>query len=251
MHAYESKCFTIEQEEIIRSTAGNSKCFENFLTQDEFDFCRKLISSPINWPEHGQVSKYWGFDWSNGLGPELIWLKEKIDAILPDWKLDFLAVQEAINPWRIHADIRWYADKLPYKVMLLPMDVEPNQGPVDPDSWSDTYTIAFDQYNFLSKQNNGTSQTGNTQTNWQRAIDNPSTENIQPGFHIDRSQHEQFFSHLDYQELEGLTIEAIHQWKPRSLFMWDNTALHCADNFLKNNIKTKRSLMIFTLYNKI
>lgn len=251
MHVYEKKCFTEHQELILRSTVGASQCYENFLTQDEFDHCRELIFSPIDWPEHGRVSKYWGFDWSTGLGPKLLWLKEKVDVILPNWELDFLAVQEAINPWRIHSDIRWYADKLPYKVILLPMDVENNQGPVNPEQWTDTYTITFNQYNFLSKQHSGQGKTGNDQTNWARAIDNPSTENIQSGYHIDRTQHQQFFSHLDYGELEGLTIDAIHHWKPGSLFMWDNTALHCADNFLKNNIKTKRSLMIFTLYNKV
>jgi hypothetical protein len=251
MHIYEEKSFTAEQEAIIRSTADASRYFENFLTQDEFDHCRELIFSPIDWPEHGQVSKYWGFDWTNGLGPKLGWLKEKVDAILPNWKLDFLAVQEAINPWRIHADIRWYSDKLPYKVLLFPLDVENTQGPVPPDQWTDTYTITFKQYNFLHKQNTGKAKAGNNQTNWKRAIDNSSTENIKPGYHITQNQHEKFFSHLNYEELEGLTIDAIHPWRPRSLLMWDNTALHCADNFLKNNIKTKRSLMIFTLYNKI
>ena len=42
---------------------------------------------------------------------------------------------------------------------------------------------------------------------------------------------------MPYEHLEGLTIDAIHHWKPKSLFYWDSTALHCADDFLSKKIK--------------
>lgn len=251
MHVYEKKSFSPQQENILRSIAGPSQCYDNFLTQSEFDFCRTLFDSPIDWPEHGKVSKYWGFDWNSGHGPVLLWLKEKLSTVLPNWTLDFLALQEAINPWRIHADIRWYQDKIPHKVILIPLDVEPVSGAVDPDQWPDTYSITFNQYNFLSRATGGTATTGNDQSNWKRPFDNPSTERLESGYHISPEQHKKFFNHMDYRELEGLTLDKMHLWTPRSMFMWDNTALHCADNFLENNIKTKRSLMVFTLYDGI
>jgi hypothetical protein len=251
MHEYETNSFTFEQEQKLRSSSGSSYYQENFLTQDEFNFCRQLVLDKIAWPEHGKVSKYWGFGWDHGHGPQLTWIKEKINKILPDWELDFFAIQEAIQPWKLHADIRWYKNKLPYKVILMPMDVEPVTGPVDPDNWPETYSISFHQRNFLSlwsdSQRMVGKKTANNQDHWKRPIDNPQIEGIKPGYHITHEQWQKYFSHMPYSHVEGLTLDGIHRWLPRSLFYWDNSAIHCADNFLGNNILTKRSLMIFTV----
>lgn len=250
MHVYESKSFTPEQESLLRASAGESRCIENFLTDKEFSICQKIVLNTKSWPEHGKVSKYWGFDFNNGPGPMIKWLKNKVDEILPDWQLDFLAVQEAINPWKIHADIRWYADRIPYKVILMPMDVEPTSGPVNPDEWPETYTVAFNQRNYLTqwtaeeKQVYG--QVGNDQSDWVRPYENIKVENLQNGYHISTQDWQKHFTHIPYDHLEGLTIDKMHQWKPKSLFYWDNTALHCADDFLAHGITTKRCLMIFT-----
>ena len=195
--------------------------------------------------------KYWGFGWDSGLGPRLTWLQAKIDRILPDWQLDFLAVQEAINPWKIHADIRWYADRIPYKVILMPMDVEPLEGPVPVDQWPETNSIVFHQRSFLSRWPEHLAKqksvTGNHQDRLPRPIDNVQYEGFETGFHVTKDQWQQYLSHMPYENMEGLTLDGIHPWRPRSLFMWDNTALHCADNFLASGIRTKRCLMLFTI----
>ena len=57
MHEYQRKSFTAEQENQLRASAGKSVYISNFLTQEEFDFCRRLVMRPIDWPEHGKVSK--------------------------------------------------------------------------------------------------------------------------------------------------------------------------------------------------
>jgi hypothetical protein len=125
---------------------------------------------PIDYPEQGKVSKYWGFGWDTPTGQMLKWIKPKIDEILDGWELDFFAIQEAINPWKLHTDIRWYADKIPYKVILMPMDVEPISGAVEPEDWPETYTAAFTQRNFLSRWPEVTKTTlvGNDQSQWVR-----------------------------------------------------------------------------------
>ena len=127
------------------------------------------------------------------------------------------------------------------------MDVEPVSGPVELEAWPTTFTITFDQRNFLSTwDKTAVAKKGNNQQDWIRPLDNPQVEGIVPGYNITRNQCLQYFSHVPYEHLEGLTIDAVHRWQPRSLFYWDNTALHCADNFLSKEIKTKRSLMIFS-----
>ena len=251
MHFYHSKSFTKEQEATLRSVADVSFYQENFLTQEEFELCRKLVLSVTDWPEHGKTSKYWGFGIDNGFGPQLTWLLKKVQAIISNFELDFFAVQEAINPWKIHADIRWYEDRIPYKVVLLPMDVEPAGGPVPWDHWPDTATLSFHQRNFLSQWNRPGGPGGlgnNDQSAWVRPIENIQFEGIVPGYHISKETWEQYLTHVPYDHLEGLTIDKINMWLPRSIMCWDNTALHCADNFLAKNIKTKRSLMLFANY---
>ena len=51
---------------------------------------------------------------------------------------------------------------------------------------------------------------------------------------------------MPYEFMEGLEIDNIYKWTPGSCVTWDQNALHCADNFIKNNIKTKLSLIFFT-----
>lgn len=253
MHVFQHNSFAPVQEQALRQSAGPSVYIDNFLSQEEFLFCKELISQPISWPEHGEVSKYWGFGWDSGLGPKLTWLKDKVNAVLDNWELDFLAVQEAINPWKIHADIRWYADKIPYKVILMPMDVEPNSGPVDVCDWPDTYTITFHQRSFLSnwdKDIHGSAQTGNQQSHWVRPCEDPNHENLVNGYQVNRAFWQKYLNHMPYEHTEGMSVEMVHKWKPGSMFFWDSTALHCADNFLVNGIKTKRCLMLFTLLKK-
>jgi hypothetical protein len=250
MHDYQRKSFTLEQERRLRSSASPSGYISNFLTEKEFKFCRKLVMGPINYPECGKVAKYWGFGWDTPMGQLLKWIKPKINEIIDDWELDFFAIQEAITPWKLHADIRWYADKIPYKVILIPMDVEPTAGAVDPFEWPDTYTAVFNQRNFLSRwpeTANTANLKGNDQSNWIRPKDGIQYEGLIPGYHLTKDQWQEYFSHLPYSDLEGLTLDKIHRWTPGSLFYWDNTSVHCADNFLGKNIKTKRSLMLFTV----
>ena len=249
MHEYQPKSFTPEQEERLRAAATPSGCVENFLTEEEFKFCRSLFDQPIEWPEHGQVSKYWGFGWNDPVGQQLHWIKPKIDQIFLDWELDFFALQEAIAPWKIHADIRWYPDKLPYKVIILPLDVEPTTGPVSPDQWPDSYTLSFNQRNYLSKWNKQLPITANDQGHpqWPRPCEAIQNENLVSGYHISCDFWEKYLTHVPYEYVEGLTLDKVHKWIPRSLVYHDNTALHCADNFLVNGIKTKRCLMLFTV----
>lgn len=256
MHFYEYKSFNTHQDAILRSTASNSCYYENFLTEKEFNFCRKMVMSVKKWPEVGSVSKYLGFAENDVLGKKFRWLSKKIKNLVPHAEIDFFAIQEALNPWKIHADIRYQNKKIPYKVILLPMDVEPLTGPVSPEQWPETSTISFHQRNFLAnnenhlKMHSEKGRYGNKQSDCKRPMENPQVEGLIPGYHVKKDIWKKYFSHIPYNFLEGLTIDAVNAWKPNSMFYWDNTALHCADNFLSKNILTKRSLMIFTHFIK-
>ena len=242
-HTYIKNKFTEDQVEKMQSKDSASKKFHDFINSDELELLQRMIKK-MHFPEKGQTSKYAGASYND---PQGIILKkifdDKIQDIIGEYELDFFAWQEAIKPWKIHADIRWYPDKLPYKVILVPLDVISEQA-----NWADTYTISFKQRNYLqSNPNTYVEKKGNTdQSDWKRPIDDSGTCNVVKGYSISKEQHTRYFSHMPYEFLEGLEIDDIFKWTPGSCVVWDQNQLHCADNFLANNIKTKLSLIFFT-----
>jgi hypothetical protein len=227
----------------MQSASGPSNTFHNVITQEELEFLQQEIKK-INYPETGKTSKYAGASYDDPQGKIIKDIfDDKLRKIIGDHDLDFFAWQEAIKPWKVHADLRWYPDKLPYKVVLFPIDVISDQ-----DNWKDTYTIAFKQRDYLeANSNNNEGYKGNTdQSTWSRPCERPGVHNLVEGFKISREEHELYFSHMPYDFLEGLEIDNVFKWTPGSCVTWDQNQLHGADNFIKNNIKTKLSLIFFT-----
>ncbi len=242
-HVYIDNRFTTEQVTRMQSASGPSNTFHNVITQEELEFLQQEIKK-INYPETGKTSKYAGASYDDPQGKIIKDIfDDKLRKIIGDHDLDFFAWQEAIKPWKVHADLRWYPDKLPYKVVLFPIDVISDQ-----DNWKDTYTIAFKQRDYLeANSNNNEGYKGNTdQSTWSRPCERPGVHNLVEGFKISREEHELYFSHMPYDFLEGLEIDNVFKWTPGSCVTWDQNQLHGADNFIKNNIKTKLSLIFFT-----
>ena len=257
MHYYNLKSFTQEQEQVMRQIATPSFAVDDFLNDKEFNILQKIVAKGINWNEIGQVSKYHGFSWSTEYGPLLKWLQSKIDSVLENWELDFLAFQEGIVPWKIHADIRWYDDKIPYKMLLLPINVISKSSAFNDDNWPETYTIVFKQRNYLSYYKNlqdnysVNGHYGNSnQDSWPRPIDDPGVENLTDNYSVTEDEWKKYFTHIPYEYFKGLEIDSIYKWKPKSLLGWDCSSLHCADDFLLHNIVTKKCLIIGTIYKK-
>tara|TARA_B100000214_G_C23935300_1_gene612841 strand:+ start:396 stop:1160 length:765 start_codon:yes stop_codon:yes gene_type:complete len=247
-HYFIHNRYTPEQVEQIRSKDSPSEYKAEFLTTKEFETLRKLCMTIRDWPEHGSVSKYKGQNYDEGIGPMVKnILHEKLLQWIGPHQLDFFAWQEAITPWKIHPDIRWHQDRLPYKMILIPLDVEPTSGPVDTNQWPETYTIAFKQRDYLEGHTNtGTGSDGNDQSEWTRVADGKHVHNLVEGYQISKEEHQKYFSHVPYDHLERLSIDAVHRWIPGCAFYWDNDQMHCADDFISNNIRTKRSLLVCT-----
>ena len=248
---YIQQRFNPEQTAKLESVAGPSQQVLDFLSDEEFNLLRSRVLDPkLEYPESGRVSKYWGFgpiyEPARDINP---WLLPKIYDLIGPCEVDFYAYQEAKLPWKIHADIRWYEDKVPHKVFLIPLDVEPMDGAVDLAAWPDTHTITFNQRNFMRTlpARDGVGTEGNkNQDGWARSWEDPCVEGLEPGYHITEEFWRQHLGHMPYEHAEGLTLDGLHKWIPRSIMHWDNTALHASDDFLGHGIRTKRSFMIFT-----
>ena len=242
-HTYLDNRYNEAQVSQMKAKDSPSRGHNDIISKTELETLQKMISK-INWPEVGGTSKYSGASFSD---PEGGILKEifhgPLTKMIGDYELDFFAWQEAIIPWKIHADLRWYKDKIPYKAVLVPLDVES-----DDDAWKETYTIAFKQRNYLEGNiDSNTGEKGNTdQSTWKRPYDKPGMHYLKDGFKITTDEHKKYFSHMPYEYLEGLEIDNLYKWEPGGCVVWDQDQLHCADNFLANGITTKRSLIFFT-----
>ena len=242
-HTYLDNRYKEDQVKQMLSANSSSKTIKNFITDDEVALLRKQINK-VKYAEIGKTSKYHGASYADTTGVVLKKIfHERIKKLIGEYELDFFAWQEAITPWKIHADIRWYADKLPYKVILVPLDVISEQ-----ESWKDTYTFTFKQRDYLeANRNTGKGQKANTdQSTWKRPYDNPGTKHLCEGYKISKDEHKKYFSHMPYEFLKGLEIDNMFKWTPGRCVIWDQNQLHCADNFLQNNIQTKKSLIFFT-----
>jgi len=243
-HVYLSNAYTESQIAQMQSTDTDTIIVDNFISKEQLAELRGYIED-IKYPEHGKTSKYAGSAYEHlPHGPRIKEIiHQKLLASIGEHQLDFFAWQEAIQPWKIHSDLRWYEDKIPHKVILIPLDVIGDQA-----DWSDTYSLTFKQRNYLrnNPKHHHTGTEGNNTNKWLRAIDNPSTEGCTTGYAIDKKIWEKYLSHMPYEHLEGLEIDTIYKWNPGSAVIWDANQLHCADNFLARGIQTKLSLIVMT-----
>jgi len=225
----------------MQSADGKSETFHDVITQEQFKFLQNIIKK-VKYPEIEKNSKYASGSFLDPMGQKIKQIfHEPLKKIIGEYELYSYVWQEAINPRNIHTDMSWYKDELPYRAILFPLDVIS-----DSDSWKDTYTIAFKQRDYLEANSNREQHVNTEQSDWTRPYENPGVRNLINGYSISKDEHKKYFSHIPYDFLEGLEIDNIFKWTPGSCMTWDRNQLHCADNFLANDIKTKLSLIFFT-----
>lgn len=233
--------YTENEVKKMQSADGKSETFHDVITQEQFKFLQNIIKK-VKYPEIEKNSKYASGSFRDPMGQKIKQIfHEPLKKIIGEYELYCYVWQEAINPRNIHTDMSWYKDELPYRAILFPLDVIS-----DSDSWKDTYTIAFKQRDYLEANSDKEQHVKTEQSDWTRPYENPGVRNLIDGYSISKDEHKKYFSHIPYDFLEGLEIDNIFKWTPGSCMTWDRNQLHCADNFLANDIKTKLSLIFFT-----
>ena len=53
-------------------------------------------------------------------------------------------------------------------------------------------------------------------------------------------------THQPYEDCSGLELDKAIGWEPGALIYWDRVRIHSSDNFLKNGIKSKTCIALFT-----
>ncbi len=71
-------------------------------------------------------------------------------------------------------------------------------------------------------------------------------EHITSKIPFDKETYTKYLSHIPYETLYGLDIETIFDWQPGSVLIWNRTNLHSSSNYLKDGVKSKLGLALFT-----
>tara|TARA_Y100000590_G_C15732297_1_gene1017455 strand:+ start:2538 stop:3236 length:699 start_codon:yes stop_codon:yes gene_type:complete len=164
--------------------------------------------------------------------------KEKLRVILGDFKMDnlqsengedFLGLfQESFAPLGIHADSGFDNNNLIYKQLLTPLS-SIGGTVVFSNRWygrSTTFTIDDEELKFTPK----------------------SGQNARSSKHLgsegfDKEIHKKYLSHIDINNLKGLKVDLIYEWKLGETLIIDRSHIHCATSYVGDK---KLGLTTFT-----
>jgi len=168
--------------------------------------------------------------------PVVIEIFEKLEQFLGNYEITAAFFFRTDYPHIIHNDDTFELPDSVYKAVTLPLFLE---------NFSGTYPklCFFDQFYFHgpAKFFKGSK---NIPTYYNQQIyeyDNVTglTDNIL----IDK---ENYFTHLNPQWLEGLSLNSVQDWIPGNAIIFDSVRLHCASDFRNLKIKSKLGISIFT-----
>jgi len=163
----------------------------------------------------------------------------KLKNVLGDYKMDSLKspetgddyyglFHESFSPLSLHVDSGFDENTVIYKQILTPL-IGPGDTVFFTKRWygkSTSFTINKNELNFKPKLG----------------------QNDRSNMHIgekefDKNFHKKYLNHIDINNLKGLEVETVYNWKVGESLIMDRTHLHCASSRLNNK---KLGLTTFT-----
>lgn len=144
---------------------------------------------------------------------------------------------KTVNPFVIHTDTPHVKDIVPYKNFLIPLT-----------GFSNCYTIFFQQRHYgigahflRSNKYKNWSPDKNIKITDYSDLENYTGKDFPPG------TYKEHLTHMPYDNLHGLSIYDIVQWKMGDIIVFDSAQLHCSNDFSKyENHDQKHALSLFT-----
>lgn len=221
--------FDPERIEMMRQRRYPSYVTENFLTENEFKELTGYIVENI----------VWHLFWEGGsalanINPEypnyekiMALTVDKIKSIRGDFKIDNMFVRRAVNSLPLHTDhVYNWPDRIPSFTYVIPLAAE-RDGKFT-DDWSGISTVMFDQYQYRRAYG---AEIFDVELKTDRPFDMKNYEHV--------SQHAE-------KDLDGLSLETVFHWKPRSMITMDAYRLHCSNDWRKHGFDAKWGLIIQT-----
>jgi len=163
---------------------------------------------------------------------------KKLKEVIGDFKMDTLKsntgedyyglFHESFSPLPLHVDTGFDENAIIYKQVITPLEA-PGDTIFFTKRWygkSTTFTINEEELNFKPKPGQN-----------ERSKKHLGKEEF------NKEMHEKHLKHIDINNLKGLKIEMIYNWKVGETLIVDRTHIHCASSRIK---KKKLGLTTFT-----
>ena len=143
----------------------------------------------------------------------------KLDTLKSDSGEDNLGLyHESFSPLQLHVDSGFYPNDIIYKQVVTPLSSY-GDTVIFKNKWygrSTSFTINKDELGYKPKlgQND-------------RSCDHLGKDDF------DKEIHSKYLSHIDINNLKGLKIELIYNWKIGETLIMDRTHIHCASSRIK------------------
>ena len=213
--------------EKIKKLESKPFIIKNFINSKEINIFKKLYEElPIEINNRRQkiIKKKWTSNFNKEFQDQYI---KKLRSIIGSFEMDnprskdkFESLglfQESFKPVPLHVDTGFNFEKILYKQTLLPLSEKSETVIFKNRFYGCSTTFSIDPKELKSKGYNKI-----------------TTEHIHlyNGKRIDKKVHETFLSHENIDNLKGLEIEMIFEWKLGDLLIFDRTALHCSSKNL-------------------
>ena len=129
--------------------------------------------------------------------------------------------QESYMPVTLHVDTGFDFEKIIYKQTLLPLSSEGETIIFKNRFYGCSTTFSIDPKELSAKGYNKRSS---------------EHLNLYGSSEFDKEVHKKYLAHEDINNLKGLEVELIFNWRLGDLLVFDRTSLHCSSN----NIKKKK-----------
>jgi len=146
-----------------------------------------------------------------------------------DGKDLFGLYHESFNPLSLHVDSGFKPEDIIYKQALTPFTS--GETVVFKTKWyerSTSFTIDSEELKFKPKADQ------NERSNKHIVVDGKS---------FDKNIHKKYLSHINLENLRGMEVEMIYEWKVGETFIMDRSYIHCSSS---NINKKKLGLTTFT-----
>ncbi len=228
--------------EKIKKTESPPKVINDFITEKKvkelMDFYNNLPLTVHN-KKQNVKKKRWIKGFNNDLDK---WYYEKLYEILGDFKMDNLIdeknneilglFQESYAPIGLHVDAGFDESTLIYKQVLIPLTPFGSTVIFKNKFYKESTNFTSDE-NELNKKNLGYGQNRRSKIHLELFGNKDFDDKI----------HKKFLSHEKIENLKGLEVEYIYEWRVGSMLVFDRSHLHASSSQIKDK---KIGLATFT-----
>ena len=215
--------------EKIKKFESKPFIIKNFLNKEEVVLFQKLYEDlpiEINNKRQKIVKKKWSSEFNKELQNTYI---EKLKRVISDFQMDnpktnngtksLGLFQESYMPVTLHVDTGFDFEKLIYKQTLLALSDTGETIIFKNRFYGCSTTFSIDPEELSAKGYNKRSSEhlklyGNNEFN--------------------KEMHKKYLGHEDINNLKGLEVEMVFNWKLGDLLVFDRSSLHCSSNNIKN-----------------